>query len=143
MLKYALAKFAKEARSQTEHFGYDVIRIGTEDRPDVVATITTAGTINQATAAGYRDHVEVLHSLCDYCAKCVWDCMAIRHMEDSQAEWRDFGTLRDGDPIRTPGNLIMISMLSTNPVACQRWAIRKAKVDPADMELDQIFREFD
>jgi hypothetical protein len=100
-IKYALANFAKEGRSQAEHLGGDVIRIVTEDRPEVVAAITAAETVDQATAGGYRDHVEGLDFLCGYRAECVWEGDAIRYLEGNRVGWGSFGTLRsaalDGD----------------------------------------------
>lgn len=100
-IKYALANFAKEGRSQAEHLGGDVIRIVTEDRPDVVAAITAARTVDQATAAGYRDQVQDLDFLCGYRAECVWEGEAIRYLEDNRIGWGSFGTLGsavlDGD----------------------------------------------
>src|SRR3546814_15706948 len=65
-VKYALASFAKEGRSRAEHLGGDVIRIVTEDRPDVVAAITAAANVDEATAVGYRNRIEGLDFLCGY-----------------------------------------------------------------------------
>ncbi len=100
-IKYALANFAKEGRSQAAYLCGDVIRIVTEDRPDVVAAITATRTVDQATAAGYRDHVEGLDFLCGYRSECVWEGEAIRYLEDNRVGWGSFGTLRsavlDGD----------------------------------------------
>lgn len=100
-VKYALANFAKEGPSVAEHLGGDVIRIVTENRPDVVAAISAVTTVDQATAAGYRDRVEGLDFLCGYRAECAWEGEAIRYLEDNQVGWGSFGTLRsavlDGD----------------------------------------------
>ena len=100
-IKYALAFFAKERRSTAEHVGDDVIRIMTQDRPDVLAAITAAETVNQATAAKYREPVEGLDFLCGYRSKCVWEGEAIQYLEENRVGWGNFGTLSsaalDGD----------------------------------------------
>lgn len=100
-VKYALANFAKEGSSIAEHLGGDAIRIVTENRPDVVAVISAATTVDQATAAGYLDRVEALDFLCGYRVECVWEGEAIRHLEANNVGWGSFGTLRsavlDGD----------------------------------------------
>lgn len=92
-IRYALASFAKDRRSTAEHVGGDVIRIMTRDRPDVLAAITTVETINQATAAHYREQVEGLDFLCGYRAQCVWEGEAIRYLEENHVGWGNFGTL--------------------------------------------------
>jgi len=86
-VKYALANFAKDGPSVAEHLGGDVIRIVTDNRPDVVAAISAVRTVDQATAAGYRDRVEGLDFLCRYRAACVWEGEAIRYLEDNQVGW--------------------------------------------------------
>lgn len=92
-VKYALVNFAKEGRSRAEHLGGELIRIVSEDRPDVVAAITAATTVDQATAVGYRNSFEGLDFLCGYRAECVWDGKAIQYLEESQVGWGSFSTL--------------------------------------------------
>lgn len=92
-IKYALASLAKEGCSTAEHVSGDVIRIMTQDRPDVLAAITAVETVSQATAAQYREHVEGLDFLCGYRAQCVWEGKAIQYLEQNRVGWGNFGTL--------------------------------------------------
>lgn len=92
-IKYALASFAKGGRSTAEHVSGDVIRIMTQDRPDVLAAVTAIETVSQATAAQYREQVEGLDFLCGYRAQCVWEGEAIQYLEQNRVGWGNFGTL--------------------------------------------------
>ncbi|MEP9404678.1 hypothetical protein [Sphingomonas sp. VNH70] len=134
-VKYALANFAKEGRSQAEHLGGDVIRIVTEDRPDVVAAITAAATVNLATAVGYRDGVEALDFLCGYRAECVWEGEAIRYLEGNRVGWGSFGTLGlaalNGDANSAQHKVYKFS---------DRLLRQYGPVVTADREFDRIYR---
>jgi hypothetical protein len=134
-VKYALANFAKEGRSQAEHLGGDVIRIVTEDRPDVVAAITAAATVDQATAVGYRDSVEALDFLCGYRAECVWEGEAIRYLEENRVGWGSFGTLGsaalNGDANSAQHKVYKFS---------DRLLRQYGPVVTADREFDRIYR---
>ena len=92
-IKYALASFAKAGRSTAEHVRGEVIRIMTQDQPDVLAAITAVETVNQATAAQYREQVAGLDFLCGYRASCVWEGEAIQYLEQNRVGWGNFGTL--------------------------------------------------
>lgn len=100
-IRYALASFAEGRRSTAAHVGGDLIRIMTQDRPDVLAAIMTVETVNQATAAQYREQVEGLDFLCGYRSQCVWEGEAIQYLEENRVGWGNFGTLSsaalDGD----------------------------------------------
>lgn len=84
-----------------EHLGGDVIRISTQDRPDVLAAILAVETVNMATAAQYREQVGGLDFLCGFRAECVWEGEAIQYLVDNHIGWGNFGTLSsaalDGD----------------------------------------------
>lgn len=99
--KIALASLVKEGRYTAKHVSGDVIRIMTQDRPDVLAAITAIETVSQATAAQYREQVEGLDFLCGYWAQCVWEGEAIQYLEQNRVGWGNFGTLGsaalDGD----------------------------------------------
>jgi len=92
-IKYALASLAQDERLTAEHVGGDVIKIITKDRPDILAAITALHTVNQPTAAQYRDQVKGLDFLCGYRAQCVWEGDAIRYLEENRIGWGNFGTL--------------------------------------------------
>lgn len=92
-IKYALASFGQEGRSTAEHVGDDIIRITTQDRPEVLAAITTVETVNRATAAQYVEQVDGLDFLCGYRAHCVWEGEAIQYLEENRVGWGNFGTL--------------------------------------------------
>jgi hypothetical protein len=92
-IRYALASLAEGRRSTAEHVGGDVIRIMTQDRPDVLAAITTLETVNQTMAAKYREQVEGLDFLCGYRSQCVWEGEAIQYLEENRVGWGNFGTL--------------------------------------------------
>jgi len=100
-IKYALANFAKDRSSIAEHVGGDVIKIMTHDRPDVLAAITDAETVNRETAVQYRKQTVGLDFLCGYRKECVWEGEAIRFLEENRVGWGSFGTLGsailDGD----------------------------------------------
>lgn len=134
-VKYALANFAKGGRSRAEHLGGDVIRIVTQDRPDVVAAITAAATVDQATAVGYRDSVEGLDFLCGYRAECVWEGKAIRYLEENRVGWGSFGTL---------GSAVLDGDANTAQHKIYKFADRLLRqygpVATVDREFDRIHR---
>lgn len=134
-VKYALANFAKEARSQAQHLGGDVIRIVTEDRPDVVAAITAATTVDLATAVSYRESVGALDFLCGYRVECAWEGEAIRYLEENRVGWGSFGTLNtaalDGDANSAQHKVYKFS---------DRLLRQYGPVVTADREFDRIYR---
>lgn len=92
-VSYALANLSKETRLTAEHVGGDVIRIMPHDRPDILAAITAVETVDQETAARYREQTEGLDFLCGYRKECVWEGEAIRYLEENFIGWGSFGTL--------------------------------------------------
>jgi hypothetical protein len=118
-----------------EHVGGDVIRITTQDRPNVLAAITTVETVNQATAAQYRDQVEGLDFLCGYRAKCVWEGEAIRYLEKNRVGWGNFDTLYsaalDGDANSAKHKVYKFS---------DRLLRQYGRVANVDREYDRIYR---
>lgn len=92
-VRYALANLSKERRLTAEHVGGDVIRIRTQDRPDVLAAVTDVETVNWETAARYQEQTEGLDFLCGYRKECAWEGEAIRYLEEKRIGWGSFGTL--------------------------------------------------
>ncbi|WP_200834879.1 hypothetical protein [Phyllobacterium salinisoli] len=134
-IKYALASFAKERQSSAEHVGGDIIRIMTRDRPDVLAAITSVETVDQATAARYREQVEGLDFLCGYRAECVWEGEAIQYLEENRIGWGSFGTLGsaalDGNANSAPHKVYKFS---------DRLLRQYGRVEKVDREFDRIHR---
>nr|WP_295976975.1 hypothetical protein [uncultured Agrobacterium sp.] len=134
-IKYALASFAKERQSSAEHVGGDIIRIMTQDRPDVLAAITSVETVDQATAARYREQVEGLDFLCGYRAECVWEGEAIQYLEENCIGWGSFGTLGsaalDGNANSAPHKVYKFS---------DRLLRQYGRVEKVDREFDRIHR---
>lgn len=100
-VKYALANFEKPGRSTAELVEGDFIKIATPDRPDVLAAISAAETVDAAIAAGYKEQLPALDFVCGYRANCVWEGNAIQYLQERNAGWGSFGTLTsaalDGD----------------------------------------------
>jgi hypothetical protein len=134
-IKYALATFAKPGQSSAEHIGGEVIRIMTEDRPDVLAAITTVETVDEATAARYREQVEGLDFLCGYRAECIWEGEAIQYLEGNRVGWGSFGTLcsaaLDGNANSAPHKVYKFS---------DRLLRQYGRVAKVDREFDRIHR---
>lgn len=93
-VKYALKNFEKESRVSTEYVSGDVIRIMTDNQPDVLAAIKDIETVNQETAELCLTQTPKLDFLCGYRNQCVWEGEAIRHLEFARVGWGSFGTLR-------------------------------------------------
>jgi hypothetical protein len=134
-IKYALASLAAGRRSTAEHVGGDVIRIMTQDRPDVLAAITTVETVNRATAAQYREQVEGLDFLCGYRSQCVWEGDAIQYLEKNCVGWGNFGTLGsaalDGDANSAAHKVYKFS---------DRLLRQYGRIAKVDREFDRIHR---
>lgn len=100
-VRYALANLPKQTRSTAEHLEGELIRITTPDKPDVLAAISAAHEIDQATAVSYREQYPALDFLCGYRSTCVWHGNAIQYLEHAGVGWGNFGTLTsaalDGD----------------------------------------------
>lgn len=107
----------------------------TQDRPDVLAAITTVETVNQATAAQYREQVEGLDFLCGYRSQCVWEGEAIQYLEKNRVGWGNFGTLSsaalDGDANSAAHKVYKFS---------DRLLRQYRRIAKVDREFDRIHR---
>ncbi|MCY0389860.1 hypothetical protein OVY01_22220 [Robbsia sp. Bb-Pol-6] len=134
-IRYALASFAEDNYSTVEHVGGDVIKITTRDRPDVLAAITAAGTIDQTTAAHYRKQTEGLDFLCGYRVQCVWEGEAIQYLEENHIGWGSFSTLTSavlkGDANSAPHKVYRFS---------DRLLRQCGQIAKIDREFDRIHR---
>lgn len=93
-IKYALEYFAKTpGRSKAEFLKDDLIKITTDDQPDVLAAILPNEMIDEVTARRCRRHVPELDFLCGYRVTCVWTGGAIQYLENNSVGWGNFGTL--------------------------------------------------
>lgn len=92
-ISYALANFAKPGRSTAEHVEDDLIKVVTQNQPDVLAAILPDETIDMATAVRYREQFPRLDFLCGYRGSCVWEGDAIRYLEENRVGWGNLGTL--------------------------------------------------
>ncbi len=90
---YALANFNKAGQSKAELVGGELIRVVTDDRPDILAAISAAETVDQATAQHFVQTYPNLDFLCGYRATCVWEGAAIAFLEAAAVGWGSFGTL--------------------------------------------------
>ena len=134
-IRYALASFREGRRSTAEHVDGDVIKIMTQDRPDVLAVITAVETVNQATAVEYREEIEGLDFLCGYRSQCAWEGEAIQYLEQNRVGWGNFGTLcsaaLDGDANSAPHKVYKFS---------DRLLRQYRRVARVDREFDRIHR---
>lgn len=100
-VKYALANIAGQPQLTAEHVEGELIRIGAERQPDVLAVISAAHEICAATATSYRDRYPGIDFLCGYRKSCVWHGEAIGYLEGISVGWGSSGTLisaaLDGD----------------------------------------------
>lgn len=100
-VKYALANIAEQPRLTAEHVEGELIRIVSQDQPDVFAVISAAGEIGAATAASYREKYPEMDFLCGYRKTCVWHGEAIEYLKGAGVGWGSSGTLTsaalDGD----------------------------------------------
>ena len=134
-IRYALASFKEERRSTAEHVEGDVIKIRTQDRPDILAAITTVETVNQTTAVQYREQVDGLDFLCGYRSQCVWEGKAIQYLEQNRVGWGNFGTLcsaaLDGNANSAPHKVYKFSY---------RLLLQHRLIATVDREFDRIHR---
>lgn len=63
------------------------------DRPDIVAVISAAYTINEELAIQYLTDYPEMDFLCGYRKDCIWDGAAIRCLESNAIGWGSSGTL--------------------------------------------------
>ena len=134
-IKYALANIPKQTRSTAEHVEGELIKVVTQDQPDVLAAISAAETIDASTAASYREKYPGLDFLCGYRANCVWSGDAIRYLEERNIGWGNFGTLgsaaMDGDANTASHKMYKFS---------DRLLRQYGQVDNVDREFDRIYR---
>jgi hypothetical protein len=134
-IRYALASFAKEGRSTAEQVSGDVIKIMTQDRPDVLAAITAIETVSQATAAQYREQVDGLDFLCGYRAQCVWEGEAIQYLEQNRVGWGNFATLGSA-ALNGDANLAAHKVYKFSDRLLRQYSL----VADVDREFDRIHR---
>ena len=94
-IKYALANFNDPpvGRSTAEHLEGDLIKILTQNQPDVLAAISPNDTISLAVATHYKDLFPRLDFLCGFRSACVWEGDAIEYLEQNSVGWGSLGTL--------------------------------------------------
>lgn len=92
-VQYALANLAKPGRSTAEHVAGDLIRVVTQNQPDILAVISPDETIDKPAAARYRERYRDMDFLCGYRASCIWEGDAIQYLEEDRIGWGNFGTL--------------------------------------------------
>lgn len=93
-VKYALENFRKDGGSTSAaHVCGDVIRVSTTDRPEVLAIISSAETIDIDTARKLHKDEPNMDFLCGYRKNCVWEGEAIAYLEERGIGWGSFGTL--------------------------------------------------
>ena len=93
-VNYALNNIrATHGAASAQHVRDDAIRITMPDRPDVVAVISAAYTINAELAMQYHADFPGTDFLCGYRKECVWEGEAIRYLESNRIGWGSAGTL--------------------------------------------------
>lgn len=134
-VKYALANIPKQTRSTAEHVEGELIKVVTQDQPDVLAAISAAETIGASTAASYMEKYPGLDFLCGYRANCVWEGDAIRYLEERNIGWGNFGTLcsaaMDGDANTASHKMYKFS---------DRLLRQYGRVENVDREFDRVYR---
>jgi len=90
---YALKYLNDVGDLSAAHVVADVIKIETPQRPDVLAAISAAYTIDIALAKSYAESIPSLDFLCGFRAECVWEGPAIEYLEDAGIGWGNIGTL--------------------------------------------------
>lgn len=93
-VKYALKYIlATHGTASGQHIRDDAIRITMPDRPEVVAVISAAYTINDELAMQCHTNYPDMDFLCGYRKECVWEGGAIRYLESNTIGWGSAGTL--------------------------------------------------
>lgn len=99
-VNYALKNiWADHGKASAQHIRDDAIRITVPDRPDVVAVISAAYTVNAELASHYHEVFPDMDFLCGYRKECIWEGEAISYLEDNAIGWGSAGTL--GSAIHT------------------------------------------
>lgn len=93
-VNYALKNiWATHDAESAQHVRDEAIRITMPGRPDVVAVISAAYTINDELAMQYHTDYPEMDFLCGYRKECVWEGGAIRYLESNTIGWGSAGTL--------------------------------------------------
>ncbi|WP_434456575.1 hypothetical protein JQR85_13900 [Stutzerimonas urumqiensis] len=93
-VNYALKNiWATHGAASAQHVRDDAIKITMPDRPDVVAVISAAYTINAELAMQYHTDFPDMDFLCGYRKECVWEGEAIKYLESNTIGWGSAGTL--------------------------------------------------
>lgn len=93
-VSYALKSIVESYRTASaQHLRDDAIRIALPDRPDVVAVISAANTINVQIAMQYHTDFPEMDFLCGYRKECAWEGGAISYLESNAIGWGNAGTL--------------------------------------------------
>lgn len=93
-IKYALQNLNDgTGRSKAEHLGGEVIKIITRGKPEVIAAVSDAMTINQEVAEHYVKETPSIDFLCGFRKECVWEGDAITFLQANSIGWGNSGTL--------------------------------------------------
>lgn len=93
-VKYVLEKIAADGGASTaEHVRGELIRITTQDLPDVLAAISGTETITRDIAEQYHKEEPNLDFLCGYKKSCVWEGGAIEYLKVKSIGWGSAATL--------------------------------------------------
>lgn len=79
--------------TSAQHVRDDAIRIKVPDRPDAIAIISAAYTINAELAAQCHEDYPDMDFLCGYRRECIWEGAAIKYLESNSIGWGSAGTL--------------------------------------------------
>lgn len=85
--------------TSAQHLRGDAIKITVHNRPEVIAVISAAYTINIELAMRYQADFPDMDFLCGYRKECVWEGGAISFLESKLIGWGSAGTL--GSAIHT------------------------------------------
>ena len=134
-IKRALAYIAEQPRLSAEHIEGELIRISTQDQPDVLAAISAADQIGAATAASYREKYPEMDFLCGYRKTSVWHGEAIEYLRGAGVGWGSAGTLTsaalDGDANTASHKTYMFS---------DRLLRQYGRVQEVSREYDRVHR---
>lgn len=132
---YALANFNKSGPSKAELVEGELIRVVTDGQPDVLAAISAAETLDQATAQYFVQTYPNLDFLCGFRATCVWEGAAITFLGASAVGWGSLGTL---------SSAALDGSAKTAPHKTYKFADRLirqyGRVARVDREFDRIHR---
>lgn len=135
-VEYALGNFNNDNdRSSAEYIRDDIIRVKVKEKPDVIAAISAAVTINQEIAEHYVLNNPDIDFLCGYRTECVWEGPAISYLERKNIGWGTFGTLNSG-ALDGNANFVGHKIFSFAARLINQYGI----VDKAKREFDRVFQ---